>query len=283
MPNINISISTKRPLGVGRSSVIGSEAGRYLANIIEGVVAGTIPASGLQWCANEAEAFGTEAAAGCAIAGLAASAAAGSVGTTNLAGSTTDILVTAAGGDAATMTLLAAAIRAATAVNRVVTATNLGMAATLASVTAGQYLDVCGIRFTAVGATATKFGDFLITGTDTQDAAALCLAINSHPETAPRYRAVNVVGKVYVFPSTNRTLTKAEAVTNPGSFSTITINTREQTAVDVCAVIALVPGPIGNLVDMAAVGTGMTAVTNGAAGFLGHGNGGGAVPYFVTP
>ena len=76
--------------------------------------------------------------------------------------------------------------------------------------------------------------------------------------------------------------TGRSGVGTPVSATTFTINTAIPTAGAVTAILATVPGDIGNEVRLTASGTNVTAITNGTAGFLGHGTGG-AVPYFKLP
>jgi hypothetical protein len=97
-----------------------------------------------------------------------------------------------------------------------------------------------------------------------------------------------VAGWCYVFPTTSRTLTPTQdkwaAITNPGSFTTFTINAANPVAGDACAVLAIVPGDIGNEVRLSTpTGTNVTVATNGTAGFLGNGTGGGTAPTFNLP
>jgi hypothetical protein len=284
MPNVTISFNVKRRTGLLNSSQVGAEADKYLLEELQAAVSGTNQSDGIIYSANDDVSLGSTAYAGPAIAALVMASSSGSVGG-SIAG--TAITVTWATSDTASSTALAAAIRASTAVNRKVTATNVAMRVTLASVTAGQYIDICGVRFTAVNGTPADFGQFDMSGTDTADATSLALAINRHPSTAMRYRAVSSAGLVYVFPTTARTLSPTQdkwaAITNPGGFTTFTINTAVPTAGAVTAIIAAVPGDIGNEVRLTASGTNVTAITNGTAGFLGNGTGGGTVPYFNLP
>lgn len=53
MPNIKIEWNARHPLGLLRSSSVGSEAGRYLVNALESAVAGTNQSDGLLWSVND--------------------------------------------------------------------------------------------------------------------------------------------------------------------------------------------------------------------------------------
>ena len=285
MPNLTVSLNFKRPTGLLNSSRVGSNAAQYLLEALQAAVSGTNQCDGLLYNVTDVEALGNVAYAGQAIGALIMATSSGDVG-----GTIGGVLVTVAHAvsDIATSTALAAAIRALATINRKVTATNIAMKLTLATVTAGQYLDVCNVRFTGVAGAVGKLGDFSIDTSDTAAALSLALAINRHPSLALRYRALSSAGVVYVFPTTFRTITAQSTVdkwavlSNPGSFTTITLDVRVPTAGLVTAILAAVPGDIGNEVRMTASGINVTALTNGSAGFLGNGTGG-AVPYFDLP
>jgi hypothetical protein len=283
MPNLNISLNLKRPTGLLNSSQLGSFAAQHLLAALQKAVSGTNQCDGIIYNVTDVETLGNIAYTGPAIAALVMAASSGAVG-----GTIGGTLITVAhdGSDTTSSTALAAAIRASATHNRKVTATNVSMRLTLATATAGQFVDICGVRFTAVAGAVAKFGDFSIDTSDTAAGTSLALAINRHPSTAMRYRAVSVAGTVYVFPTTARTLSptvdKWVGLVNTGSFSTITISAPVPAVGVATAVLATVPGDIGNEVRLAASGTNVTAITNGSAGFLGNGTGG-AVPYFELP
>ena len=86
-----------------------------------------------------------------------------------------------------------------------------------------------------------------------------------------------------MFCSTNRALQASEQITNPGNFSTITIQQAVPAAGPNLAIIAVASGDIGNEVRATASGTNVSIVTAGTAGFLGHGVGGGILPNFILP
>jgi len=279
MPTLNISISTKRQLGLLRSSTIGSEALRHLVNVLQGIAAGREPSDGVLWNANDTTALGDIAFSAPAGGVLVCSGGAGAMGATIDA---TLVTATFATSDTVTAGLIAAAIRANTSVNRKVTATNIGMQLTLATVTAGQYVDICNTRFTAVSGTPAQFGEFDISGADTADALSLALAINRHPSLSMRWKAVSALGVVHLFPTTDRAGRQFESVINSGAFSTITINSGVPAASAKVGIIALGGGPIGECCTVVASGTGVTYST-AIPGKLGDAKGGGTTPYLVVP
>lgn len=291
MPNLTISINARRPFGLGNSHSRGSDAGRWLLNALQSAVEGSNQSDGVMWNLNDAVAIGTAPGDASAHASPAAGALILSGGAGAVGGTIGGTLVTTAfaTSDTVTCTALAAAIRTNTTVNKFVTATNYAMRVTLASVTAGQYIDIGNVRFTAVAASAniTDFGMFEISGGDNADAQSLCYAIAQHPATAMRYKALSVAGLVYVFPTTDRvgqaSAGKFDQITNPGSFSTFTINAAVPTVGAAVGIIASVPGVIGNFIDLAPSGTGMTDINPVSAGFLGLGSGGGTSPQFLLP
>jgi hypothetical protein len=284
MPNVTICFNLRRKTGLLTNVVTRGEAQRYLMNTLQSAITGGNQSDGLLYSVNDDTNIGGTAFAQVAGGALVASGAAGAVG-----GTICGTLITTAtlGSDTLTMTALAAAINASTAVNRRVEATNLAARVTLASVLAGQYIDICNTRFTAQTAAVADFGQFVRGVSDTADAASLALAVNRHPAMALKYFALSVAGLVYVFPSTPRTLSptvdKWAGIINSGSFTTFTVNSREMVAGAACAVLASTPGDIGNEARLTASGTGMTAATNGSAGFLGNGNGGGVSANFTLP
>lgn len=282
MPNIKIEWNARHPLGLLRSSSVGSEAGRYLVNALESAVAGTNQSDGLLWSVNDDTSLGNTAFAGPACAMLVMATSSGAVGAT-IGGVLTTVAYATYGTDILAQSALAAQIRALATVNRKVTATNLAMKFTLATVTAGQYVYVAGTRFTAVNGTPVNFGEFDMSGNDTADALSLSLAINRHPSTAMRFRAVSSLGVVWVFSSTYRTADSKLQITNPGSFSTITIQQAQPIASANSCIIAVTGGDIGNEVRATASGTNVSIVTAGSVGFLGHGVGGGISPNYILP
>lgn len=275
MPNVTITMNLRRPTGLLNASSLGTRAGLYLIDLLQEAISGKNQCDGIVYSVTDNALLGTGAFAQPAIAGVVMATASGAVGAT-IGG----VLVTVAhtGNDVTSSTALAAAIRALGTVNRKVTATNVSMRTTLTAVTAGQFIDFAGVRFTAVAGAAARHGEFSIAGTDVADALELCLAINRHPSTTLRYAAVSNANTVFVFPTTNRaigpTQDKWAQITNPGGFTTFVLNVAVPAVGPVTAVLATVPGDIGNEVRLAASGLGTTAATGGAVGFLGHGDGG---------
>jgi hypothetical protein len=153
----------------------------------------------------------------------------------------------------------------------------------MATVTAGQFIDICGIRFTAVTGTPADFNSFDRSGTNAQTATSLAAAINSNPSTCLRYRAVANAAAVIIFRSTQRAGAMSEQILNSGNFATFTNIQATFVPGAATAVIATMPGRVGNEIRLTASGTNVTAVTAGTAGLLGSGSGGGAAPYFVLP
>lgn len=292
MPNVQISINTRRPNGLLRSRAIGSEAGRWLLEALQSAVSGKNQSDGIMWSANDTESVGDFAHLGQALGAvfIDEATATGAVGAA-IGHAATAVTVTYATSGVATATALAAAINANTTVNRRVTATNLEMRLTLATVLAGTFIDICNVRFTARAGAPTAIGEFNISGSDTADALSLAQAINQHSSLALRWRAWSALGVVHVVRTTALGLDvgntaaglKFEGITNPGSASTITVNAPLPVASAYCTILAAVPGDIGDEVSMTASGTGVTALTNGTTGFLGQGTGGGTVPYLVVP
>ena len=153
MPNVNISISTRRPFG----PLMTGRRGLYaLRDLIGEIIGGNTQSDSLIYSRNDAVALGSAAYPGQAVAGLVFSSGTGTVGC-SIAG--TAVTVTWATSDVASMTAWCAAVRANASVNQYVTAVNRCVAFTLASVTAGQGINICGIGFTAVnGAPARAVG-----------------------------------------------------------------------------------------------------------------------------
>ena len=180
--------------------------------------------------------------------------------------------------------VVAAAINASTnaLVAGFVKATNLSATLTLASVAVGDVVNVCGYRFTAVSGTPGKLhpGDnlftFDISGTNTQDAAALCAAINAAPGLSRWVYATcgsTTAGVVRIFA---RQATEASGVFSWPSgpnvppnrlvslASTITASTGTLAAAAWIGICAVQPGIYGNAITLAVTGTG-PAIDNSEA------------------
>lgn len=279
----NISITANLDVPMGADAAVIARGGdnmvalRWFIQWLQGVAGSSVASQSvfLNW--NDAVAVGNDAVSGVAAGLLVGSSLSGAVGATI---ANTLVTATAAGGDTATQTLVAAAIRADATVNQYVTATNNLMQVTLASVAAGATLTVCGITFTAVATAADirQFGQFNIDGSDTADATALALAINRHPALSARCRAVSSAGSVFIGLLDNRTAKPGERIGNPNAVATITVNVAIPTAGARTMVLALQPGVAGSEIRCAPSGTGMTFVTaNATANLLGGGTGGGRV------
>lgn len=281
MPNFTITATTDYPMGADTPAIArGGDnlaALRWFLNQLQGLMSNSAGAQSCFVSWNDAVAVGNDATAGVAAGLLVGSTLSGAVGATI---ANTLVTATAAGGDAATQALVAAAIRANTTVNQYVTATNSLMQMTLASVVAGSTITVCGITFTAVATAAaiTRFGQFNIDGADAADATALALAINRHPALSATCRAVSNGAAVFVGLLDSRTARPIERLGNPNGLSTVTLNAPRPASSANCMVLALQPGVAGSEIRCAPSGTGMTFVTaNATANLLGGGTGGGRV------
>lgn len=279
MPNMLISINYRRPIGPFHWTQV--EGVRSLQKWLAGVLSGHVEADDMKFLYNDSIAPNSSASyAGSAAALLVASSASGAVGGT-IAG--TAVTVTAAGGDIATMSALAAAIRANASINRVVTANNKCAAMTCTSVVAGTTVEIWNTKFTALanGVTPTDFAQFSVGASDTAAGTNLALAINQHPSLTGRITAVSSAGLVVIAKVDSTTNPLAlEGIRNP-SAATIAISAPLPVASARCMIFASVPGTIGNEVRAAASGTGMSIATNGAAGLMGGGSGGG-IPAFTS-
>lgn len=106
--------------------------------------------------------------------------------------------------DTITATNLAAAINLSTnsaIITKNLEASNLAVTITLSSCTAGTGVSIAGYQFIARSVVPTNprnLGDFSQAGTDTQDAASLVTAINTHPVLAHNVVASNSSGVVTV-------------------------------------------------------------------------------------
>lgn len=283
MPNFTVTANIDFPQGFdapafarGGSDIV---ALRSLINTLNGVCSNGIGSQSVYISWNDAVAVGNDATAGVSAGVLALSGGAGVVGAT-IAG--TAATATFAVSDTNTQGLVAAAIRANATVNQFVTATNVLMQLTVASVLAGTTITVCGIPFTAVATLADVrgFGQFNINGTDTQDAQALALAINRHPALSANCRAVanTSTGVVYIGLLDSRPARPNERLGNPNGATTVTFTTGIPTASAFCMVMSLATGVSQNQILCVPSGTGMTFITNNAvANTLGGGTGGGRV------
>ncbi len=167
--------------------------------------------------------------------------------------------------------LIAAAINASTnaAVQYKVRASNLSATATLAAVVAGTTFDVCGYRLTATATATGRPGDFDISGTNDQDAAALGAAINALPGLNEKVRAyvstnvVTIFGIAATAPTSNYLLTSATTITLSGKLLIASLKV---------LVTALPRTRVGNDFTLVASGTNVSANAANLAGGKG-GNG----------
>ena len=205
---------------------------------------------------------GTDPVAAC-TAGISASGS-GAVGMVINGVTITDTWATS---DTASAALVAAAINASTnaLVQYVVGATNLFGKLTLATCVAGTVVTIGGFRFTAIAGTAAaipdKDGDFVMSGTDTQDGTSLCGAINRHPHASRWFFALNVAGACYVFIKSAAFFTGPNIPDNRIATvggSGLTVNTATFAAGALYGVWAKRPGKWGNHITVAASGTGQT-------------------------
>lgn len=282
MPNLNISINTRKPIGEAVTSTRGLQR---LIDWLQEIRSGHVQADAVWYNRNDAVALGDEAYAGQAAGLFILSASAANAVSAAVCGVT--IEVDAGGSASAANSIVAqsawcALVRATATVNRKVTASNRVASVTLATVLAGSGLTVNNVGFTAVNGTPVKPGEFDMSGSDTADALSLATAINRHPSLAGRVRAVSSAAVVYIALLESRAALPDERVTSYAS--TLTVDSPTFAANAVGMVLALVPGEIGQECRLAsASGTGASVATNGTAGFLGNGTGGGSSNVQVVP
>jgi hypothetical protein len=173
------------------------------------------------------------------------------------------VTATFATSDANTAGLVAAAINASSnaLVQGFVRASNAFATLTLATMTAGSLVRIrlgSGMQaseyvLTAVAAATGRQGEFSISGTDTQDAQALCDAINAWPVLNQTIRAENVAGVAYLYAMDLSTSAKDVSVAGSGITRTAGFALGAR-----CHVENPIPGAVGNAVTFTATGTGMT-------------------------
>lgn len=209
---------------------------------------------------------GTDPAAAC-TAGISASGS----GTIGMSISGVALTSAAGGTDILSAALIAAVINASTdaKIQHLYGATHLKSTVTLATVLAGTTIDLAGFRFTAIAGTAaaipTKDGDFVISGTDTQDGTSFCGAVNRHPYASKYLFALNVAGACHVYPKKGVswfTGPNAPPNTVKASAATVTVGSATFAASTHYGVYAKIPGKWGNGIVIAASGTGQT-IENG--------------------
>lgn len=276
MPSMLIAVNVRRPIG-NMSNRLG--AIRYLIRTLDQLNSSNSQSDAMAITVENGGALGTGYQQQ-ACAALTFSGGAGAMGAT-VAG--TLVTTAFATSDLNTMNNFVAALRASTAVNRVVTATNRIMQATVGVVLAGQFLEVCGIPFTGVSVAAANFGEVDISsGVAATIATNTAAAINRHPSLCGKVVAVSNGATLTIGLSTDRSFSLPYFNIRRIA-TTITEVTKVPTLSTTCVIVANVPGQIGNEIRAAASGTGVTIATNGTAGLLGGGSGGGTLPYFFAP
>lgn len=144
-----------------------------------------------------------------------------------------------------------------------VKACNLAGTIALASVLAGDYVEIDGIRFTAFpGTSPDRYDTFDMSGTNTADCTALVAKINAHPVLSRRVLAVD---------GGSGTLTlrqKNDGAAIPVVASSSTFTVVALAAVAVVLVTCKQPGLVGNALTLTATG-GVTAGASKLAGGIG--------------
>lgn len=212
---------------------------------------------------------GTDLASACTC-GI-SSGGSGAVGISIAGVALTDTYATS---DTVAAGLVAAVINASTnaKIQYLFGATNLKSTLTFSTVLAGTVINLAGFRFTAVagtaGAIAEKDGDFIISGTDTQDGTSFCGAVNRHPYANKYLFALNVAGACHVFPKSAAWFSGINAPQNfvTASAATVTVGSATFAASAYYGIWAKLPGKWGNNVVIAASGTGQT-IENSATYF----------------
>lgn len=213
-----------------------------------------------------------------ANAGLAVSSGSGSVGATLNGVATTATWATS---DTVAAGLIANAIASSTTarVKGMFLANNLTATITLASVLAGQYVDVCGTRFTATSGTPAQIHSgqnaytFDIAGSDAADATALAAAINAAPNLSrfvfavPVSNAVRLFARKATWSSTTSTWSWPASSRQPkniitASAATFTLSANTLAAGAFVGVQSVAGGAVGNVHTIAASGTGVTVLNS---------------------
>jgi hypothetical protein len=222
------------------------------------------------------EVIGNSSAAAYAFQTVTFASSSGTVGV--VVNGVAGLTVTWGTSDVASMTALVAAFNASTnaLIQYLAMMTNTRAQVTLASVLAGQWFSIGQYRFVAKSGTVNaQPGEFDISGNDTADAAALCAAINTHPEASKYFVASNAAGVVSIWrlatPATGGSLIYGSAST----FGSLV----QFAAAAVGVVVALKKGIPGNCQTIAATGTNVSV---GAARLTG-GAGGDATQYAEVP
>jgi hypothetical protein len=252
----------------------------HVARYLEGVAMGAAP--GENWV--DVMRGSTSAVPVHALAVVVLSSGSGTVGAVINGVSLT---ATWASSDAASSTLIAAAIRASSnaLVQGLVGASNLGATITLASVAAGDYIEIQpvgtagggqAVRFTATAAAQSNGAGpganptFDISGNDTADATALAAAINAYPGFKGKLYCASAAAVVTIIQMFNDTTVRFRV---QKSASTFTLSAAGAFAALASTVVwALQKGKLGNCQTIAATGTGVSIL--GSLTRLGGGVGG---------
>lgn len=194
-------------------------------------------------------------------------------GTGSVGGTINGVTVTGsgAGTDAQDAAAIAAAINASTnaLVQGFVRAASSYATLTLSSTAAGSVVRIrlgSGAQaseyvFVATAAATGRLGEFSIGGTDTQDAQALCDAINAFPVVSQSIRAENVAGVAYLYAMDDVITNKSVSVSGITLTAAFAAGTRVHLE---CPI----PGALGNAITIAASGTGIS-VANANTRFVG--------------
>lgn len=167
------------------------------------------------------------------------------------------ITVTWATSDAASGTLLAAAINASTnaLVQYQVQASNFAGTITLSTCTAGSVITLGDHKFVAVaGAAGDNTNEFTIAGTDTADATALVTAMLGVQYIRENYVVTSSSGVVTV-----RQRSGTSVLNVLGKYNDSGVSLSAIAASAVTLISAIEPGVTGNQVTIAATGTNVTA------------------------
>ncbi len=278
MPTVSIQLRTRRPadLGVtpGTTTITRrrTELLRRVANLIRGGAADVHSDS--EYCIQYSSADPSVACGGLAI-----SSGSGTVG-----GTVNGVACTAtwATSDTNSAGLVAAAINASTnaLVAGLVSATNLVATVTAATVVAGDWVDVCGVRFEATTGTPANtysgraLNTFDRSGTNTQTATALAAAVNNSPVVSRYIYAVSAAAVVYLFARQSvfsgtvtfswPTANGAPPNTLTSNGSTLSLSGAALAAGAFVGICSAAEGVQGNQCTLAASGTGVTTINSNA-------------------
>lgn len=267
MPFLQLQINTSRPLAVGASK--GKAALRKVSNLIQGALAGTNTVTGWQLLNDNTPQDGTTAPGSLCRSGAVGLFATGT-GTETCIINGTSVAVTWATSDANTVSLMVAAILANTTVNPFVAATKYVGKLTLATMTEGQTIGICGYTFTATAAATGNPFEFSIETDDAASATALAQAINRSPLCTKLVAVPDGTDSVYLGLTENRAA-RSDEIFSPVP-STVTATQILATGA-FYMVFARQPGLIGNTCTLTVTGTNHSAIS-AVSGKLGGGLGG---------